>query len=326
VWLKFYPACVLGLIALSSGFDMHAAAQVPYPSHAIRLLVGYPPGGGPDIVARLIGQYLSESFHQPVVIENHPGANGNIAGEAVAKAIPDGYTLLLTADSGVVINPHVYSSMAFDPLKDLDPISSIASNQYILSVNPKVPVSTLPEFVDYARKVDPPLSFASGGVGSKQDLAMELLMQRAGIKLLKVSFRGGTPALQSTIAGVTQVLFAGGESAGQFESGTIHGLAASGKQRSKRYPNLPTIGELYPGFDVGTWFGLFTAAATPDPIVALLRTKVQSLLARPDMVERMNVSGTLEPFILSPEQFSTLIREDDDKYGKLMTQLNIKLE
>ena len=129
--------------------------------------MGIPPGGAPDVVARLVGQYLSESLGQPVVIENRTGANGNIAGEATAKALPDGYTLLLAADSGIVINPHVYSKMRFDPLKDLVPITSVATNQFILAVNPKIPAKTLPEFVDYARKADPPLAFASGGVGSQ---------------------------------------------------------------------------------------------------------------------------------------------------------------
>jgi len=274
----------------------------------------------------VIGQYLSDTFGQPVVIENRPGANGNIAGEAAAKAAPDGYTLLLGADSGIVINPHVYSTMSFDPLKDLVPVTSVASNQFILSVNPKVPANTLPEFVDYARKANPPLAFAHGGVGSQHHFAMEQFKQRAGIDLLNVTYRGGSPAMIATVGGETQVVFAGGESAGQFKAGTLRGLAVSGKQRSKAFPDLPTIGEFYPGYAVDIWLGLFAPAGTPEAIVALLREKVQTALAKPEIAEKINVSGSLEPLILSREDFSARIRADYDKFGKLVKQFNIKID
>jgi tripartite-type tricarboxylate transporter receptor subunit TctC len=322
--MKFLSICSLSL-AVFTAFCMPAPAQGPYPNRTIKLLVGFPPGGAPDVVARLIGQYLSESLGRPVVIENRSGANGNIAGEAAAKALPDGYTLLLAADSGIVINPHVYTTMLFDPLKDLVPITSAATNQFILSINPTVPAKTLPEFVDYARKANPPVAFASGGVGSQQHFAMELFKQRAGINLLSVAYRGGTPAMVATVGGETQVLFAGGESAGQFDGGTLRGLAVSGKQRSKRFPDLPTIGEFYPGYEVDIWLGLFAPVGTPEPIIATLRKEVQALLARRELAEKINVSGSLEPLILSPEDFSALIRSDYDKFGKLVKQFNIKI-
>ncbi len=323
--MKFASIGSLAVAALAVFCAAPAAAQAPYPNHTIKLLVPIPPGGAPDVAARLIGQYLSESLGQPVVIENRTGANGNIAGEAAAKAAPDGYTLLLAADSGIVINPHVYSKMPFDTLKDLVPISSVASNQFILSINPKVPAKTLPEFIDYARKADPPIAFASGGVGSQQHFAMELLMHRAGIKMLSVTYRGGTPAMAAVIAGETQVLFAGAASAGQFQAGTLRALAVSGKERSKRFPELPTIGEFYPGYDVDIWLGLFAPAGTPEPIVAKLRQTVQSLLARPEVAEKLNVSGSLEPLILSPQDFSALIRKDYEKFGRLVKEFNIKI-
>jgi tripartite-type tricarboxylate transporter receptor subunit TctC len=323
--MKFLSICSLSFAAFTAFCVVPAAAQAPYPNRAIKILVPFPPGGAPDVAARLLGQYLSESYGQPVVIQNRSGANGNIAGEAAAKAPPDGYTLLLAADSGIVINPHVYSEMPFDPLKDLVPITSVVTNQFILSINPKVPAKTLPEFVDYARKANPPLAFASGGVGSQQHFAMELFKQRAGINLLSVTYRGGPPAMVATVAGETQVLFAGGESAGQFKAGTLRGLAVSGKQRSKRFPELPTVGEFYPGYEVDIWLGLFAPAGTPEPIVARLRKEVQALLARPDVAEKINVSGNLEPLILSPEEFSALIRKDYDKFGRLVKQFNIKI-
>jgi tripartite-type tricarboxylate transporter receptor subunit TctC len=289
-------------------------------------MVPIPPGGAPDVVARLVGQYLSQAIGQPVVIENRTGANGNIAGEAVAKAAPDGYTLILAADSGIVINPHVYAHMSFDPMKDLTPITSVATNQFMLAVNAKVPVKTLPEFVDYAKKADPPLAFANGGVGSQHFFAMEQLKQRAGFKVLNVTYRGGAPAMQATIAGQTQVLFAGGESAGQFEAGTLRPLAVSGKARSKRYPEVPTIGEFYPGYAVDIWLGLFAPAGTPQPIVDKLRTTVQTLLANPEVAAKINVSGSLMPLILSPADFAARIHSDYEKFGRLAKDLNVKIQ
>jgi tripartite-type tricarboxylate transporter receptor subunit TctC len=303
-----------------------ALAQAPFPSHPIRVLVTIPPGGAPDISARLIAQYLGESLGWSVVIENRPGANGNIAAEQIAKSTPDGYTLLLHADSGLTINPHVYAKLNFDPLTDLLPISSIATNQFTLSVNPQLPVKTFAEFVEYARKTKPPLPYASGGNGSQHQLMMEMLKQRAGIDLLHVPFRGAAPATQATVAGDTQVVFSGASSAGLIQSGQLRALAASGKQRSKRYPELPTIGEFYPGYSADIWLGLFAPVGTPEPIVTTLRTEVQKLLARPDFAEKLNVSGSLEPLILSPADFSKLIRDDYEKYGKIVKELAIKTD
>ena len=232
----------IGLLLLGLGA---AETRADYPDHTIRLLVPIPPGGAPDLVARLVAQILTEAFGQPVVVENRPGANGNLAAEVVARAVPDGYTLLSGADSGIVINPHVYAKMNFDTLRDLLPVASIATNQFILAVNPKVAARTLAEFIALARGANPPLAYASGGVGSQQHFAMEVLKQRAGINLLHVPYRGGAPSATATIAGETQALFAGASSAGQFQAGNLHPLAASGKVRSRRFPDLPTIGENY---------------------------------------------------------------------------------
>jgi tripartite-type tricarboxylate transporter receptor subunit TctC len=317
---------LLAVVAAATALATAAHAQTDFPTRSIRILVPIPPGGAPDIAARLLGQYLSESLGQPVVIENRTGANGNIATEAVAKAPPDGYTLLLHADSGLTINPHVYARLPFDPLKDLEPVASIASNQFLLAVNPQVPAKTFSEFIEYARRANPPLAYASGGNGSQHQIAMEMLKQRAGINLLHVPFRGGAPAATATIAGETQVLFAGTSSAGQFEAGTLRALAATGKKRSKRFPDLPTIGEFYPGYEVDIWLGLFAPAGTPEPVVAKLRTATHQLLARPDVAEKLNVSGSLEPFILSPADFAALIRRDYDKYGKVVKEIGVRIE
>ena len=309
-------ATVLGSIA--------ADAQETYPSRPIRIFVTIPPGGAPDISARLVAQYLQDTLGWSVVVENRPGANGNIAAEAVTKATPDGYTLLLHADSGITINPHVYAHLPFDPLKDLLPVSSIATNMFMLSVNPAVPVKNFQEFIDYARKTTPPLPYASGGNGSQHQLMMEMLKQRAGIDLLHVPFRGAAPATTATVAGDTKVMFSGSTSAALIKGGQLRGLAASGKQRSKLFPELPTVGEFYPGFENDIWLGLFTAPNTPAPILTRLRTEVQKILARADFAEKLNVSGSLEPLVLAPADFDKLIHADYEKYGKIVRELGIK--
>ncbi|MFT8243467.1 Bug family tripartite tricarboxylate transporter substrate binding protein [Roseomonas sp. BN140053] len=297
-----------------------------FPSRPIRILAPIPPGAAPDIAARLIAERIGESLRQPVVVENRSGANGNLAMEVVTTAPPDGYTLLLAADSNIVINRHVYARLPFDTLRDLIPVTSVARNQFLLAVNPRLPVRSFEEFIAYARDHRPPLAYASGGAGSQHQFAMELLRQRAGIELLHVPFRGGPLSVNATISGDTQVMFTGASSAGLLESGQLRALAASGSHRSTRFPDLPTIGEFYPGYAIDIWLGLFAPAGTPEPVVTRLRTEVQALLARPDFAERLNVSGSLEPLILSPAEFSTLIRDDDRKYGELVRALGVNLD
>jgi tripartite-type tricarboxylate transporter receptor subunit TctC len=314
------------LAALALWVAAPAAQAQPFPSHPIRILVTIPPGGAPDISARLVAHYLQEEKGWPVVIENRPGANGNIAAEFVAKAPPDGYTLLLHADSGVTINPHVYGKLGFDPLKDLAPVASIATNQFMLSLNPRVPATTFQGFIDYARATKPPLPYASGGNGSQHQLMMEMLKQRAGIDLLHVPFRGAAPATQATVAGDTMVLFSGSASASLIEAGQLRAVATSGKKRAKRFPDLPTIGEFYPGYAIDIWLGLFAPANTPEPVLTTIRTEVHKLLSRADVAERLNVSGSLEPLVLTPAEFSALIREDYEKYGKIVRELGIKAD
>src|SRR3954464_13613145 len=194
----------IAALAFVALFSVPAPAQAPFPSRPIKVLVTIPPGGAPDIAARLLSQYLQETPGWSVVIENRTGANGNIAAAEVAKAPPDGYTLLLGADSGITINPHVYSKLTFDPLKDLLPVASLATNQFMMSANPELPIKTYHDGIEYARQTKPPIPYASGGNGSAPAVVMEMLKQRAGIDLLHVPFRGAPPAVREALAGETQ--------------------------------------------------------------------------------------------------------------------------
>jgi len=303
-----------------------AAAWAQYPSRPIRIIVPIPAGGAPDIAARVVGQKLSDLLGQPVAVENHSGSNGNIAGDMVAKAQPDGYTLLLGQDSLITINPHLYAKMAFDTLKDLAPVATVAANQFVLSVNPSLPVKTFREFIEYARRAQPPLAYASGGNGSQHHLAMEMLKARAGIDLLHVPFKGGAPATTATVAGDTQAMFSGTSTAPQIKAGKLRALAVTGAKRSAEFPDLPTIGEFYPGYDVTIWLALFAPAAAPDAVIERLRAAVAKALASPEVKEKLNAAGGLEPFATSSEEFAALIRSDYDKYGKIVKAVGVKVD
>jgi tripartite-type tricarboxylate transporter receptor subunit TctC len=302
-----------------------AAALAQYPARPITLIVPIPPGGAPDIAARLIGQKLSENVGQPVVIENRAGANGNIANELVAKAPPDGHTLGLLADSQITINPHLYK-MPLDTLRDLTPVATVAANQFVLTVNPALPVRTFPEFIEYARKASPPLPYASGGNGSQHHLTMEMLKQRAGINLLHVPFKGGAPAAAATVAGDTAAVWSGSSNAAQIKAGRLRPLAVSGAQRSAQYPELPTIGEFYPGFENSIWLGLFGPANIPEPVLTKLRAELRRVLESPDIKQKMNAAGGLDPYLTTPGEFTAVIRRDYEKYAKAVKDFGIKLD
>jgi tripartite-type tricarboxylate transporter receptor subunit TctC len=292
----------------------------------VRIVVTIPPGGAPDIAARIVGQKLSESLGQPVVVENRSGANGNTAAEMVATAPADGYLLILAADSLITINPHLYARMPIDPLKDLTPVASLVTNQFVLSVNPSLPVKTFPEFIEYARKSKPPLNYASGGNGSQHQLTMEMLKQRAGIDLVHVPYRGGSPATMATVAGEVAAMFAGTSTAPQIKAGRLRALAVAGAKRSPSFPELPTIGEFYPGFENSIWLGLFGPAGLPDEVLVRLRKEINRLLALPEVREKLLGSGSLEPFITTPEEFAAVIRRDYAKYGKVIKEAGVKAD
>jgi tripartite-type tricarboxylate transporter receptor subunit TctC len=320
------PARIAAVALAAASLVGATSPLAQYPSRPVRIVVTIPPGGAPDLTARIVGEKLAAGLGAPVVIENRPGSNGNIAAELVAKSPPDGHMLLLGADSLLTINPHVYSRMPIDVQRDLVPVASLVSNMFVLSVNPSLPVATFQEFIEYARKANPPLHYASGGNGSQHQFMMEALKQRAGINLVHVPYKGGAPATTATVAGEVAAMFAGTSTAPQIKAGRLRALAVTGAKRSHLFPELPAIGEVYPGYEMTIWLGLFAPAGAPEPVLARLREEVAKALAADDVKEKLNNAGGLQAFPTSPPEFAALIRSDYDKYGKLVRDIGVRID
>jgi tripartite-type tricarboxylate transporter receptor subunit TctC len=302
------------------------AALAQYPSRPIRMLIPQPPGGANDTVARVIAAPLGERLGQPLVIENRPGANGNLAMEVAAKAPPDGYTLLLAADAQIVINPHFYSSLPFHTLKDFVPVASVVNTQMVLAVNPSLPVKTLQEFIEYARRADPPLAYASIGNGSQHHLVMEMLKQRAGINLLHVPYKGGGPATTALIAGDVAAAFGGNSVTSHVRAGRLRALAVAGKTRSPAFPDVPRLAEFYPGLEVTPWLAIFAPAGVPDAAITKLREATNAALADPAVAEKIRRVGGLEPYISTPDEFAALLRAEYARYGEIVKAVGAKID
>src|SRR5882672_6977759 len=303
-----------------------AAASAQYPARPIRLLVPNPPGGATDTIARVVAPRLGEALGQPWVVENRPGSNGNLSSELAARAAPDGYTLLLGQDSQIVISPHLYPNLPVDTLKDLAPVATLVTTQMVLTANPALPVKDLRDFVDLAKGARPPLAYASIGNGSQHHLTMEMLKARAGIELVHVPYKGGGPATIALLAGEVPVMFGGNSVTGLIKAGKLRGLAVAGKNRSATFPELPTLSEIFPGFEVTAWIGIFTAAGVPAPVLAKLHGEVNRLLADAQLRDKVLGVGGLEPFITTPEEFAALIRAEYAKYGEVVKATGVKID
>ena len=323
------PNPVLNLSGVAAAMTLAllaAVASAQYPSRPIRLLVPNPPGGATDTIARVVSPRLGEALGQPVVVENRPGSNGNLSSELVARAAPDGYTLLLGQDSQIVISPHLYANMPVDTLKDLAPVATLVTTQMVLSCNPALPVKNLQEFLEYARRAKPPLAYASIGNGSQHHLTMEMLKARAGIELVHVPYKGGGPATVALLAGEVPVMFGGNSVTGHIRAGKLRGLAVAGKKRSSTFPELPSLSEFFPGLEVTAWIGIFTATGVPAPVLSRLHGEINRLLSGTDMREKVHSVGGLEPFISTPEEFTALIRAEYAKYGEVVKAVGAKID
>lgn len=303
----------------------NAQAPAAYPTKPVRVIVSFPPGGAADQIARAVSQPLQEALGQPVVVENRAGANGNIAGEFVAKQPADGHTLLMSSGGTVSINPHLYSKMPFDPVKDLVPVAAAARVLVYLEVNPqKVPANTAREFLDYLKKNPGKLTFGSPGSGSSPHLAGEMMKAASNTFAVHVPYRGAAPAMQDLLGGQIDFMFDPGIGLQQVKAGKLKLLAVGSPKRSPQWPDVPTMEEAgLKGFDADTWFGFYAPAGTPPAVVTKLNTEINKVLRSPAFVERMNAIGGI-PAPMSPQDFAARAQIDSVRFGALIKARNIK--
>jgi tripartite-type tricarboxylate transporter receptor subunit TctC len=301
-----------------------ARAQA-YPTRPVRLIVSVAPGGPTDILARLMGQWLSERLGQQFVIENRPGAGGNIGTEAVVRAAPDGYTLLMVTTSSA-INATLYDKLNFNFVRDIALVASIISAPNVMVVHPSFPVKTIPEFIAYAKANPGKISFASAGTGSSLHLAGELFKMMAGVNMVHVPYRGGAPALTDLLGGQVQVMFDPTLSMVEpIRAGKLRALAVTTATRSPASPDIPTVGEFVPGYEVSGWQGIGAPKNTPSEIVDRLNKEVNAGLADPKIKARFSdLGGTV--LTGSPADFGKLIADETEKWGKVIHAANIKME
>ncbi|AOZ02054.1 LacI family transcriptional regulator [Cupriavidus sp. USMAHM13] len=316
---------LLGLLCQPAPAQAQAAAT--YPNRVIRLVVPFAPGGSTDLVARLLAEQLRAELGQTVIVENKPGAGGNIGGEAVAKAAPDGYTLLLAAAGPTVINPSLYAHMPFSPLRDLAPVTMIAREHNLMAVNAALPVRNVKEFVAYAKAHPDSLTFGSPGNGSPAQLAGELLNRSAGLKLQHVPYKGTGPAVADLVAGhITLLIDNMPALLPQVQAGRLRALAVASEQRASALPDLPTAEEAgLKGFVVTAWKGLMVPAGTPPQVIARLHGAVVKILAQPALRKRLTDLGA-EPVGNTPEQFAQQIRAQTSWWAALVKATGTSLE
>jgi tripartite-type tricarboxylate transporter receptor subunit TctC len=318
----------LARIALVTGccFALPLHAAETYPAKPVRMIIAVPPGGPADTLSRLIQPKLIEAMGQTFVLDNRPGANGNIAYEMAARAVPDGYTIVAVA-AGVAINPSLYRDVRFDPLKDFAPLSLGITVPNILVVHPTVAARSVRELIDLAKARRGQLVFASAGNGTSGHLALELFKSSAGIDLVHVPYKGGGPALAELIGGQVQALFSIALTAiPQVKAGKVRALAITSGKRSAVAPELPTVAESgIPGFEVLGWFGWLAPARTPQTIVTRLNREIVRILEQPAMHERLVGLGS-DPAPSTPQQFAAFIKSEHDKWEQVIKKAGIRLD
>jgi tripartite-type tricarboxylate transporter receptor subunit TctC len=319
-------AVVLAAACAACGVSVPASAQA-YPTKSVRLIVPFPPGGSLDFAGRLIAQKLTEAWGHPVVVENKPGAGGNIGADLVAKSPPDGYTILLGALSTHAVNPSLYAKMPYDAVKDFAPITLIAVTPNVLVVNANSPVQNVKEFIAYTKANLGKLSFGSGSNGSAGHLAGELYKVETGTDAVHIPYKGGAPATQALMAGDTQFMFDNLANAmAQVKGGRLRALAVTTAKRSSLVPELPTMAEAgLPGFDISTWYGLFAPAGTPPPIVARWNADVSKILSTPNIRAQFIADGA-EPSPDTPGEFAQFIAAELTKYARIVKASGAKID
>jgi tripartite-type tricarboxylate transporter receptor subunit TctC len=296
-----------------------------YPSRPVRWIVGYPPGGTTDILARIMGQYLGDHLGQPFVIENKPGAGNNIATESVVNATPDGYTVLLVNPANG-INTSLYKKLSFDFVRDIAPVAGIIRVANVMEINPKFPAKNVAEFIAYAKEHPGKVNMASSGIGTSVHLSGELFMAMTGTKMTHVPYRGAAPALNDLLAGQVDVIFDNlPSSIGHIKGGSLRALAVTTDTRNAALPDVPTVAETVPGYEASAWFGIGAPKGTPPAIIAKINKVVNEALADPKMVARLaELGGT--PMPGTPEDFGKVIVSETDKWSKVVAFSGAKVD
>ncbi|OZI19830.1 ABC transporter substrate-binding protein [Bordetella genomosp. 9] len=303
-----------------------ALAHAAWPEKPVTLIVPAAPGGSTDILARELAADLSQAYGQSFLVENRSGAGGNIGTGIVAKAKPDGYTLLIGAMTNHVVNPTLIPSTPFKGVDDFTPIAYLANVLTTVVVNPSLPVHNIKELVDYAKEHPGKIDYATGGTGSTNHLGVLLLERLAGIKMAHVPYRSGAPAILSTVSGETKLnISAGTQTLPHVRAGKLRLLAVTEGQRSELLPDTPTVGETVPGYEMTIWYGAFGPKGTPPDIVASLNAAMNKTFMKPDIKKRMLDMGVV-PVEMTPDQFAQVLRRDDAKYSKLIKELGITVE
>ncbi len=307
-----------------SGAPAVQAAE-SYPIKPIRMVVPYPPGGNTDLFARLIAQRLTQSWGQQVVVDNRAGGNTLIGTEMVARAIPDGYTIMVTTLT-FTVSPSLYKKLPYDTIKDFTPITLAVSLPNVLVVNPSVPAKTLQELIQYAKANPGKLNYASTGAGTSPHLSMELLKTMAGIDLVNIPYKGGAPAMADLIGGQISAQFIGLSVAlPHIKSGKLRALGVTSAKRASVAPDIPTVAETVPGYELDTWFGVFGPGGMPAALARRLQKEIAKILHSPDLTEHLANLGA-KPVGNTPEQFAAHVKSEVNKYARIVKTANIRVE
>jgi tripartite-type tricarboxylate transporter receptor subunit TctC len=323
--VKFLLGTLLVLVAAT--LTVRDAAAQQYPSKPIRLIVPFTPGGTTDILSRMVGQKLSESIGVQVVVDNRPGAAGNIGAELAAKSAPDGYTLLMGPSGTLAVNPSLYAKLPFDPIRDFAPITLIAMVPSILVVHPSLPVKSVKELIAFAKSRPGQLNYGSSGAGGQPFLAVEYLKLMAGLNIVEIRYKGGAPLTTDLIAGEIALTITGIPTLlPHVKSGKLRALAVSSAKRSAAVPELPTISEAgLPGYDATAWYGLLAPAGTPPEIIAKLNAAAVKGIKQPDFAERLAAEGA-ETVGGTPKQFGEFIKAEIQRWTKVMKAAGVKAQ
>ena len=318
---------LLGFCLLQWTAIVDATAADVYPAKALRLIVPFPPGGPADALARLVGDKLSASLGKAVVVDNRPGAGGNIGMELGARSAPDGYTLVLAPAGNLTVNPFLYRNVPYDVGRDFAPVTVIAAVPNVLVVHPSVPAKSVAELVRHAKAHPGTLNYSSPGNGSGAHLAGELFKSMTGVDIVHIPFNGIAPAVTAVVGGQVQIMFAGAPSAlPQVKAGRLVALGVASPKRIAAAPDLPTLAESgLPGFDVTSWYSIVVPSGTPNDIIARLRSEIASALTQPDVQEKLAGLGA-EPIVNTPAEFAAMIKVETAKWGKIVKDANIQAE